>query len=39
MMNLFGEQELDVVKDVLRSRWIEPPFSVLDTRQGGMATA
>ena len=35
MINLFGEQELDVVKDVLRSRWIEPPFSVLDTRQGG----
>lgn len=34
MKNLFGEEETDVLHDVLRQRFIEPPFSVLDTKQG-----
>lgn len=31
--NLFGETVDDVVRDILRSRYIEPPFSILDSRQ------
>lgn len=31
--NLFGETEDDVVRDILRSRYVEPPFSILDSRQ------
>lgn len=31
--NLFGETENDVIRDILRSRYIEPPFSVLDSRR------
>lgn len=34
-MNLFGETDDVVVKDILRSQWIEPPFTILDTRQAG----
>ena len=33
MVNLFGEEELDVTQSVLRQRFVEPPFSILDTRQ------
>ena len=33
MVNLFGEEELDVTHSVLRQKFIEPPFSILDTRQ------
>lgn len=31
--NLFGETEGDVIRDILRSRYVEPPFSILDSRQ------
>lgn len=31
--NLFGETVDDVVRDILRSRYVEPPFSILDSRQ------
>ena len=33
MVNLFGEEELDVTQSVLRQKFIEPPFSIIDTRQ------
>lgn len=33
MVNLFGEEELDVTQSILRQKFIEPPFSILDTRQ------
>ena len=33
MINLFGENEDDVVRSILRQKFIEPPFSILDTRQ------
>ena len=33
MVNLFGEEELDVTQSILRQRFVEPPFSILDTRQ------
>lgn len=33
MVNLFGEEELDVTRSILRQKFIEPPFSILDTRQ------
>ena len=33
MVNLFGEEELDVTRSILRQRFVEPPFSILDTRQ------
>lgn len=32
--NLFGETENDVVRDILRHKYVEPPFSVLNTQQG-----
>lgn len=32
--NIFGETENDVIRRTLRSQYIEPPFSVLDSRQG-----
>lgn len=35
MVNLFGEEELDVTRSILRQKFIEPPFSILDTRQAG----
>lgn len=35
MTNLFGEEELDVTHSILRQKFIEPPFSILDTRQAG----
>lgn len=31
--NLFGETADDVIRDILRSRYVEPPFSILDSRQ------
>lgn len=33
-INLFGETENDVIRDILRHRYIEPPFSVLNTQSG-----
>ena len=33
MVNLFGEEEIDVTRSVLRQKFIEPPFSIIDTRQ------
>lgn len=33
MVNLFGEEELDVTHSILRQKFVEPPFSILDTRQ------
>lgn len=33
MVNLFGEEEMDVTHSILRQKFIEPPFSILDTRQ------
>ena len=33
MVNLFGEEEMDVTHSILRQKFVEPPFSILDTRQ------
>lgn len=33
-INLFGETQSDVVRDILRQKYIEPPFSVLNTQSG-----
>lgn len=33
-VNLFGETQDDVVRDILRHKYVEPPFSILNTQQG-----